>query len=134
MTRLTRRYPFSASHRLHSDLLSSEANAELFGKCNNPYGHGHNYVLRITLRAEADASLLSDLRDFERVVDAAVIQPFDHKHLNVEVPEFANLNPSVENIAMVAYRKLRGPLATAGLTLDAVTVWETPRTWCEYRE
>ena len=127
-------FEFAASHRLHNPAFSDEKNREVFGKCNNPHGHGHNYVLRVSLRGEADGTMLSNLDELERIVDEAVIQPFDHKHLNLEVAEFAELNPSVENIAMVVYRKLRGPLGAPGAALDCVTVWETPRTWCEYRE
>lgn len=128
-------FEFAASHRLHNPAFSDAQNREVFGKCNNPHGHGHNYVLRVTLRGEPEAGgLLDDLAELEQIVDEAVIQPFDHRHLNLEVAEFAKLNPSVENIAMVIYRKLAGPLARGKTLLDAVTVWETPRTWCEYRE
>ena len=127
-------FEFAASHRLHNPAFSDEKNRDVFGKCNNPHGHGHNYVLRVSLRSEAGDAMLSNLQEVERVVDEAVIQPFDHKHLNIEIPEFAKLNPSVENIAMVVYRKLQPPLGAVGTKLDAVTVWETPRTWCEYRE
>lgn len=135
MVLLHHSFEFAASHRLHNPAFSDAQNREVFGKCNNPHGHGHNYVLRVTLRGEPEAGgLLHDLAEFERIVDEAVIQPFDHCHLNLEVAEFAKLNPSVENIAMVIYRKLAGPLARGKTILDAVTVWETPRTWCEYRE
>lgn len=135
MVLLHHTFEFAASHRLHNPAFSDARNREVFGKCNNPHGHGHNYVLRVTLRGEPGTTgMLADLPELERLVDEAVIQPFDHKHLNLEVAEFARLNPSVENIAMVIFRKLAGPLTRDGVALDSVTVWETPRTWCEYRE
>ena len=128
-------FEFAASHRLHNPSLSEAQNRAVFGKCNNPHGHGHNYVLRVTLRGEPDKSgLLMKMQELERVVDELVIEPFDHKHLNLEVDEFATLNPSVENIAMVIFRKLKEPLTGGRTWLDSVTVWETPKTWCEYRE
>ena len=131
---VTIRQHFNAGHRLHSPAFSDEENRRLYGKCNNPSGHGHNYVLRVTLRGEpgTDGRVMS-IPDLERIVEQRVIEPFDHRHLNMEVPEFAELNPSVENIARVVYGKLERPLAEAGGTLDAVTVWETPKTCCEYR-
>jgi len=133
MIRLSQKFEFCASHRLHNPALSDEENRRLFGKCNNPHGHGHNYVLEVTLSTRADDRALS-LPDFERLVAATVIEPLDHKNLNVEVPQFQHLNPTVENIAMVIYRMLKPKLDAAKATLAAVTVWETSKTWCEYSE
>ncbi len=127
-------FEFAASHRLHNPAFSDEQNREIFGKCNNPHGHGHNYVLRVTLRGRPDGEgRLISIEDLERIVDDEVIEPFDHRHLNVEVAEFGDLNPSVENIARVIFERLRKPLETAGSRLHAVTVWETPKTSAEYR-
>ena len=139
MTYLKHAFEFAASHRLHAPSLSDEANRRLYGKCNNPHGHGHNYRLEVVLRGTpGDDGRLVAVEELERAVDEAVIGPLDHKHLNSEVPEFRDgLNPSVEHIAQVAYRRLGRALAgalPAGVALDAVTVWETPKTWCEYRE
>lgn len=135
MVLLHQSFEFAASHRLHNPAFSEAKNREVFGKCNNPHGHGHNYVLRVTLRGEAGGGdLLANTEALEQIVQDVVIEPFDHKHLNVEVPDFAKLNPSVENIAMVIYRRLKGPLNRGGAVLDSVTVWETPRTWAEFRE
>jgi 6-pyruvoyltetrahydropterin/6-carboxytetrahydropterin synthase len=138
MTYLRHTFEFAASHRLHNPDLDDEANREVFGKCNNPHGHGHNYQVMVTLKGEPDANgFLIDFYQLEQVVDEAVIQPLDHKHLNIEVPEFQDgpnrLNPSVEFIAKVAYDRLQTALAGHHASLDAVTVWETPKTWCEYR-
>lgn len=135
MTRLSQRFEFSATHRLHNPKLSDEQNRRTYGKCNNPHGHGHNYEVQVTLRGEPDErGVLVDVPAFERVVAEAVIDRFDHKNLNAELPEFRERIPSVENIAQVIYRLLQPRFAAARAELAAVTVWETPKTWCEYSE
>ncbi len=135
MVRLNQKFEFSASHRLHSAQLSDEENRKCFGKCNNPNGHGHNYEVQVTLAGQPDEhGLLIDVPAFERVVAQTVIDKFDHKNLNVEVGEFRELMPSVENIAMVIYRLLKPKFSEDRARLAAVTVWETPKTWCEYAE
>jgi 6-pyruvoyltetrahydropterin/6-carboxytetrahydropterin synthase len=135
MVRLSQKFEFSASHRLHNPALTPDENARLFGKCNNPQGHGHNYEVQVTLAGRPDENgLLIPVPAFERIVAAAVIDPFDHKNLNVEIEEFRRLIPTVENIAMVIYRRLKPKLSDAGAQLASVTVWETPKTWCEYAE
>jgi 6-pyruvoyltetrahydropterin/6-carboxytetrahydropterin synthase len=136
MVRLSQKFEFSASHRLFNRDFTDEQNRQTFGKCSNPHGHGHNYELQVTLSGPPDrvGGVLAKLPDFERIVGSTVIDRFDHKNLNVDVPEFADLIPSVENIARVIYRLLRPRFDDAGATLAAVTVWETPKTWCEYSE
>jgi len=134
MVRLSQKFEFSAAHRLHNPALSDAENLATFGKCNNPLGHGHNYELQVTVAGDADsAGLLVDVGTLEQVVHERVIRRLDHKHLNLEVPEFARTIPSVENIAAVIYRLLKGHIP-APATLASVTVWETPKTWCEYAE
>ncbi|MCC7350130.1 MAG: 6-carboxytetrahydropterin synthase [Phycisphaerales bacterium] len=135
MIQVSQMFEFSAAHRLHNPALSPEENLRLYGKCNNPHGHGHNYEVKVTLRGEPDENgRLIDLSHFERLVRQSVIDKFDHKHLNVEVNEFLNLIPTVENIAKVVYQLLRPAFAGQGARLSSVTVWETPKTWCEYSE
>jgi 6-pyruvoyltetrahydropterin/6-carboxytetrahydropterin synthase len=135
MTRLSQKFEFAASHRLHNPALSDEANRKTFGKCNNPHGHGHNYELQVTLAGTPDGNgLLVDVPAFERTVAQTVIERFDHKNLNLELPEFRDLIPSVENIARVIYGLLKPALETGRTRLAGVTVWETPKTWCEYSE
>jgi 6-pyruvoyltetrahydropterin/6-carboxytetrahydropterin synthase len=133
MVRLSQTFEFAATHRLHNPALTDDRNRATFGKCNNPHGHGHNYQLQVTIAGKVgpDGTLLP-VGTLERVVDEAVIDHFDHKNLNVELPEFRDLNPSVENIAKVIYTRLKPALATEGARLASVTVWETPKTWCEY--
>lgn len=135
MTRLSQKFEFAASHRLHNPALSEDVNRRTFGKCNNPHGHGHNYELQVTLIGEPGAAtgLLVDVPAFERIVSSTVIDRLDHKNLNVEVAEFRDLIPSVENIARVIYRLLK-PQFPGPTRLASVTVWETPKTWCEYTE
>ena len=138
MVRLSQKFEFSATHRLHNPALSDEENGRTYGKCNNPHGHGHNYEVQVTLRGTPDKAtgVLVDVPGFERIVAATVIDRFDHKNLNVEVPEFRDTGtiPSVENIAMTIYRLLKPKFDDAGAALASVTVWETPKTWCEYAE
>jgi 6-pyruvoyltetrahydropterin/6-carboxytetrahydropterin synthase len=135
MMRLSQKFEFSASHRLHNPTLSDEENRRLFGKCNNPFGHGHNYELQVTLRGTPDnRGVLIELPAFERIVSETVIDRFDHKNLNLELAEFHELIPSVENIAMTIYQLLKPRFADARASLAGVTVWETPKTWCEYSE
>lgn len=135
MVRLSQKFEFSAAHRLHNAAVSDAENARLFGKCNNPHGHGHNYELQVTVVGEADATgSVVDIPRLEQLVVATVIDRFDHRNLNIELPEFQDLNPTVENIARVIYRLLNPKLKEAGMTLAGVTVWETPKTFCEYTE
>ena len=135
MIRLSQKFEFSASHRLHNPEMSEAENRACFGKCNNPNGHGHNYEVQVTLRGPADADGTQlNVPTFERIVASTVIDRFDHKHLNLEVPEFAILNPTVENIAKTIFGLLKPQFVTASASLASVTVWETPKTWCEFSE
>jgi len=135
MIRLSQKFEFSATHRLHNAKANDAENSRLFGKCNNPHGHGHNYELQVTLKGEPDGNgLMIEVPEFERIVGATVIDRFDHKNLNAELPEFAELIPTVENIAMVIYRMLKPAFGGKRVKLASVTVWETPKTWCEYSE
>jgi 6-pyruvoyltetrahydropterin/6-carboxytetrahydropterin synthase len=131
MIRLSQKFEFSASHRLHNPALSDAANRAAFGKCNNPAGHGHNYEVQVAISGQprCDGTLVN-LPDLERLVASTVIDRFDHKHLNLEVPQFADLNPTVENIARIIFGLLKPVVAN----LCSVTVWETPKTWCEFSE
>ena len=135
MVRLSQTFEFCASHRLHSPALSDEENRRTFGKCNNPHGHGHNYQVQVTLAGTPDKfGLVMEVPAFEKIVKEKVIDRFDHKHLNIECPEFANVIPSVENIAKTIYGILKPAFAQADARLASVTVWETQKTWCEYTE
>ncbi len=132
MIELTQCFEFSASHRLHVARLSDEDNRRYFGKCNNPHGHGHNYQVEVTIGRQVpdEAGTVLPLPRFEDIVKHEVIDRLDHTHLNADVPEFAELNPSVENIARTIWSYLDGKLAPA--TLRRVRVWETGKTYAEY--
>ncbi|GIW78101.1 MAG: hypothetical protein KatS3mg104_3164 [Phycisphaerae bacterium] len=135
MIRVSQKFEFSAAHRLHNPSLSDEENRRLFGKCNNPYGHGHNYELEVTLAGDPDTTgVLMPLSILEKIVHQQVIDPLDHKFLNLEVEAFKTCNPSVENIARVIFGWLQSPLKQPNCRLDRVTVWETPKTWATYSE
>ena len=132
MILLNQRFEFSAAHRLHNPAFSAADNQATFGKCNNPHGHGHNYELEVTVAGVPDphTGLVIPIERLQQIVNTHIISQLDHKHLNLDCPEFAQLNPTVENIARVIYDKLAGTLAPA--TLRRVRVWETPKTSCEY--
>jgi 6-pyruvoyltetrahydropterin/6-carboxytetrahydropterin synthase len=133
---VTRVYEFSASHRLHAKALSAEENLRIFGKCNNPKGHGHNYVLEVTLRGVPRAEgVLMPAEEFDRLVKAEVVDRWDHRHLNEDLPEFAGVNPTAEEIARLAWRRLAAPLAAAageGRHLFRIKLRETERNHVEY--
>jgi 6-pyruvoyltetrahydropterin/6-carboxytetrahydropterin synthase len=128
---LTRCYEFSASHRLDVPDFSEEENKELFGKCNNLAGHGHNYILEVTVSGVPDArtGMIADLESIDRVVEAEVVDRYDHKHLNVDLPEFAGKNPTTEVVTRTIWQRLHGKLPA---TLHKVLVRETARNIFEY--
>ncbi len=132
MVRYTEQFEFSASHRLHCEELTNDENQRTFGKCNNPNGHGHNYVVEVTIDGTPDpkTGMLLPLGQLQNVVNENVIKRFDHKHLNADTDEFQRLNPSVENIASIAWRRLEGKLEPARLV--RVRVYETAKTWVDY--
>lgn len=141
---MRQQFEFAASHRLHCPSLSDEENRRLFGKCNHPGGHGHNYrvepCIRVATRPAAARGF--GLAELEHLTNREVIERFDHKHLNEDVAAFRaksdggrGLNPSVENIAMVCFELLQPAVHAAGhgeAELENVTVWETDKTSCTY--
>jgi 6-pyruvoyltetrahydropterin/6-carboxytetrahydropterin synthase len=131
---MTQSFEFAAAHRLHCEEFDAETNRRIFGKCNNPSGHGHNYRLEVTVETPLDGQGVSTftLQSLERIVHETVIRRFDHKHLNLDTAEFANVNPSVENIARASHGLLAEPIRAAGASLARVTVWETEKTSCTY--
>lgn len=128
---LGRRYRFAASHRLHSDELSAEENARVYGKCNNPYGHGHNYVVEISVSGTPDPAtgVIANLADLDGFVEREVIEAFDHKSLNEDVPAFRGKVPTTENVCREIYQRLKHfPKAR----LERVRVEETSNNAFEY--
>jgi len=127
--RIRQQFDFAAAHRLHVPELSDEENRRLFGKCNNPSGHGHNYRVEAAVdTALRDGAPDFTLADLEGAVERAIIERFDHTHLNLDTEEFRDRNPSVERIAEACYARLREAIDPARATLHSVTVWETEKT------
>jgi 6-pyruvoyltetrahydropterin/6-carboxytetrahydropterin synthase len=123
---------FNAAHRLHNPDWSDEKNKEVFGLCNNPNYHGHNYELIVKLTGEVnpETGYLMDLKELKEIIREEVIEPFDHRNLNLDVPEFENLNPTAEHIAYVIYGKLRTRISS---DIDvSVRLYETKRNFVEY--
>lgn len=106
---LTRRYRFAASHRLHSRRFSEEQNRKLYGKCSNPHGHGHNYAVEVTVGGPVDpeTGMVANLGELDPFVEEKVIEAFDHKYLNEEIPEFRAVVPTTENVCREIFRRLK---------------------------
>lgn len=132
MLRVTQSFEFSAAHRLWCANWTDEENRRVFGKCSNPHGHGHNYVLEVTLAGDPDGrtGAIIELPAFNRIVKEHVLEALDHRNLNLECPEFAATNPTVENIARAIFERLL-PAFPPG-RLAGVRVWETAKTYAEY--
>jgi 6-pyruvoyltetrahydropterin/6-carboxytetrahydropterin synthase len=128
---LTRRYIIAASHRLHSDQLSDAENREIYGKCNNPYGHGHNYAVEVTVSGQVSAStgMICDLAELDECFRGEIMERFDHQNLNTR-PEFADQVPTTENLAAVIYHILKREFHAAHL--EKVRIEETVNNSFEY--
>jgi 6-pyruvoyltetrahydropterin/6-carboxytetrahydropterin synthase len=126
MILLTRKIEFSASHRYHNPDLSPEENRRIFGKCNNPHGHGHNYTLEVTVAGEPDprTGMVLDLKELKEILEREVMQRMDHRFLNYEVVELEGKIPTCENIALVIWELLE-PAIRKG-KLHRVRLYETP--------
>jgi 6-pyruvoyltetrahydropterin/6-carboxytetrahydropterin synthase len=128
---LARRYRFAASHRLHTDRLSDEENARVFGKCANPFGHGHNYVLEVSVSGNVDPAtgMIANLAELDRFVEREVIEEFDHHSLNEDVAAFRDVVPTTENLCIEIFERLKSfPRAK----LERVRVQETANNSFEY--
>jgi 6-pyruvoyltetrahydropterin/6-carboxytetrahydropterin synthase len=126
MVYLTRKAEFSAAHYYHNPAFTPEVNANLFGKCNNPNGHGHNYTLEVTVKGTVDprSGFVVDLKQLKEIMNREVLDALDHRFLNKEVPEFLTRIPTTENIAIVIWQRLEPKLKSA--RLHRVRVYETP--------
>lgn len=127
-----RKEHFNAAHRLHNPAWSEEQNQRVFGKCNNPHYHGHNYELTVRLTGEVDpdTGYVYDMKRLSDLIKREILDTFDHRNLNLDTEEFRHLNPTAENIAVVIWNRLRPHLA-APLGLS-VTLYETERNFVEY--
>ncbi|HEY6292140.1 MAG TPA: 6-carboxytetrahydropterin synthase [Terriglobia bacterium] len=139
MVHLTRRYRLSAAHRLHQEALSASENARLYGKCNNPRGHGHDYVVEVTVEGEVDprTGRVMDVGRLDQLVEREVLDRFDHKHLNLDVEDFRHRVPTAENLCIAIYDLLAASLPAGsskdfGARLKRVRVEETRSNFFEY--
>ena len=130
---ITRRYRFAASHRLYSPAFSEEENKQLYGKCGNPYGHGHNYVVEVTVSGPVDPAtgMVANLGELDPFVEQEIIEPFDRKYLNEQVSEFRENVPTTENVCREIYRRLKDfPTAR----LERVRIEETGNNSFEFSD
>jgi 6-pyruvoyltetrahydropterin/6-carboxytetrahydropterin synthase len=125
MIRITRKVEFSASHIYHNTAFSADENRRIFGKCNNPHGHGHNYTLEVTIAGEPHpkTGMVLDLKELKEILQKEIVDRMDHRHLNYEVPELAGKIPTCENVALVIWSLLK-PKITTG-KLDRVRLYES---------
>ena len=130
---LSIRTHFAAAHRLARPELSQSENEAIYGKCARPHGHGHNYLLDITVRGSIDprTGMVCDLAALQQLVDELVVEPFDHTFLNKDVPHFASTVPTAENIALHIADRLQGPIAAQGAHLHRVRLQESPNNAAE---
>jgi 6-pyruvoyltetrahydropterin/6-carboxytetrahydropterin synthase len=130
---VTRHLHFNAAHRLHSDLLSTEENEAIYGACNNPLGHGHNYELEVTVAGEPDpvTGMVIDLQELKEIVERIVISRVDHKHLNFDVDFLQGVVPTAENIVVAFWQLLKESFP--GCRLYELKLFETPRNMAVYR-
>ena len=136
MVYLTRRYRFSAAHRLHNDTLTPEENQRIYGKCNNPYGHGHNYTLDLTVGGPVDPStgMVLNLAVLDQLVQEHVLDRFDHRHLNLDVDIFRTVTPTTENLCVEIFKLVSEKLAdrASAARLKKVRLEETNSNYFEY--
>ncbi len=131
---ITRRFDFSASHVCRNPQLSDEENVKIYGAAANPNGHGHNYVVEVSLEGQPDplTGMVMDLKDLKQILTTEVEDVYDHRFLNREVPAFANVVPTVENIAIDIWRRVAHKIPEGSGKLHCVRVYETPELFADY--
>lgn len=132
MIYLTRKAEFSASHYYHNPDFTQEENQRIFGKCNNPNGHGHNYVLEVTVKGDVNprSGFVVDLRELKATMHREVLDAFDHRFLNKEIPEFSKQIPTTENLAIAIWRRLEPKFDSA--RLHRIRLYETPDLFVDF--
>jgi 6-pyruvoyltetrahydropterin/6-carboxytetrahydropterin synthase len=135
MTTVTVKVHFEAAHRLHNPAKPDDWNCRVYGKCNNPHGHGHNYVLEVSVEGVPDpeTGYLIDMKDLKDLIRRTVVADVDHRHLNLEVEWLAGIIPTSENLARVFFERIE-PELPDGVRLAAVTLHETERNAATYRQ
>jgi 6-pyruvoyltetrahydropterin/6-carboxytetrahydropterin synthase len=132
-TTVTVKVYFEAAHRLHNPAQSDAWNRRIFGKCNNPHGHGHNYVIEAAVRGEPDpdSGYLIDMKDLKAIIHQTVVDDVDHHHLNIDVPWLEGVNPTAENLARLFFERI-APQLPEGVELASLTIHETERNSATY--
>lgn len=135
MLYITRKFHFSASHRVYNPALSDEENLKKYGKCSNPNGHGHNYEMDVTVAGEVDPEIgyVMDLTELKLLVEKEVINKVDHKNLNLDVDFMKDVLPSTENIAVAIWEQIEGKINSPGRKLYSVKIRETINNSVEYK-
>lgn len=131
ITRLAR---FAAAHRLHNPQFSDAENAQLFGKCNSPNYHGHNYTLEVTIAGTPDpkTGYVMDFGELDRIVDSTCVDLLDHKNLDLDVPFLKGILSTAENVCVACWKQMEAPLKAKGATLSRLKLWETENNYVEY--
>jgi 6-pyruvoyltetrahydropterin/6-carboxytetrahydropterin synthase len=131
---ITRKVEFSASHVCRNPGFSDERNMQVFGPAANPAGHGHNFVVEVSLAGEPDPAtgMVLDLKELKAILNREIVEPYDHRFLNYEVPPFDRVVPTVENIARDIWTRLEPLLTRGAVRLHAVRVYETPDLYVDY--
>ena len=132
--RITRRAEFSASHSCYNSRLSEQENRDLYGESAGSHGHGHNYVIEVSIEGEPDpvTGMIVDLKLVKEIIQRDVVEPMDHRHLNHEVPPFDSVTPTAENLVREIWRRLEGGLQFGQARLDMIRLYETPDTYVDY--
>lgn len=135
MIYITRKFHFSASHRLYKEGLTDEENEKIYGKCSNPNGHGHNYNLEITVAGKKDSftGFVMDLKELKEIVNTELIDKVDHKNFNIDVGFMKGIIPSTENIAVKFWEILENKINNSERKLSSVKLFETENNFVEYR-
>lgn len=135
MIYITRKFHFSASHRVFNPALSDEENFKIYGKCSNPNGHGHNYVMAVTVAGEIDPAIgfVMDLTELKLLVEKEIIDKVDHKNLNIDVPFMKDVLPSTENIAVTFWQQIESKINTSKRKLYSIRVEETVNNSVTYK-
>lgn len=131
---ITRKIEFSASHCLRKQEFTDEENVRVYGREANVNGHGHNYIVEVTLAGAPDpvTGMVMDLKELKDILNREILEPFDHRFLNYEVPPFGEVIPTAENVAVEIWRRLEPSVRRDGVTLHAIRLWESPDLYVDY--
>ncbi|MDX2360504.1 MAG: 6-carboxytetrahydropterin synthase [Crocinitomicaceae bacterium] len=131
---ITRRETFNAAHKLHREDWSEEKNLEVFGKCSNKNWHGHNFTIYVTVKGvpSKDTGFVINLKDLSQIIKDEVIEPMDHKNLNIDVPFLKGMMASTENVVIQVWERIKDPISTAGGELVKIKLVETENNFVEY--